>query len=95
MRKFESFPSLILFVAFFLVSCNKFQQLQKSGTYDEKYQAAIKYYEKKDYYKAGILFEEVIPIIKGSKESELSQFYIAYCQFYQGQYILAQHYFQK
>ncbi|QHT67500.1 outer membrane protein assembly factor BamD [Rhodocytophaga rosea] len=88
---FTSF--LVLSLLFF--SCSKFQKIQKSTNVDEKYQAAIKYYEKKDYDKASLLFEEIIPIIKGTKESELAQFYIAYCHYYQGDFILSSHYFKK
>ncbi|MES2731510.1 MAG: outer membrane protein assembly factor BamD [Bacteroidota bacterium] len=95
MQKFGTAGLILLILAFFLTSCGKFQQLQKKGTYEEKYQAAIKYYEKKDYYKAGILFEELIPLLKGSQEAEKAQFYFSYCQFYQGQYVLAAFYFKK
>lgn len=85
---------LILFVVL-ISSCSKFSRLQKKGTHDEKYQAALKYYEKKDYYKAGLLFEELIPFLKGNKESEIAQFYLAYCQYYQQDYVLAQHHFKQ
>jgi outer membrane protein assembly factor BamD len=95
MRKLSTAPFFLLLLTFFIASCSGFQRLQKKGTYEEKYQAAIKYYEKKDYYKAGILFEELIPLLKGSKEAELAQFYFAYCQYHQGQYTLASFYFKK
>ncbi|MFB0946492.1 MAG: outer membrane protein assembly factor BamD, partial [Spirosomataceae bacterium] len=36
----------------------KLAKLQKNGTVQEKYAAAINYYESKDYYRAGVLFEE-------------------------------------
>jgi outer membrane protein assembly factor BamD len=88
------FTGFLLF-SFFFFSCSKFQRIQKSTNVDEKYQAAVKYYQKKDYNKASLLFEEIIPIIKGTKESELAQFYIAYCHYYQGDYILSSHYFKK
>jgi outer membrane protein assembly factor BamD len=52
----------------------------------EKYAGAVNYYKKKDYYRAGILFEELIPLMRGQAESELTQFYYAYCQFYQGHF---------
>jgi outer membrane protein assembly factor BamD len=84
-----------LLLSLFFFSCSKFQKLQKRGSVDEKYQAAIKYYEKKDYDKASLLLEETIPLIKGTKEAELAQFYIAYCHYYQGDYILSSHYFKK
>ncbi|MFN8357131.1 MAG: outer membrane protein assembly factor BamD [Spirosomataceae bacterium] len=76
-------------------SCSKFSKLQKSGTDDQKYQAAMDYFKKKDFYKAGLLFEELIPILKGSEQQELASYYFAYCQYHQGQYSLANFYFKK
>lgn len=54
----------------------------------------MKYYEEKEYYKANVLFEDIIPIIKGTKEAELAEFYYAYSYYYQKQYILSSHYFK-
>lgn len=76
-------------------ACSKFSKIQKSTDITQKYDAAIKYYEKKDYYKAGILLEETIPLLKGSKESEIAQFYFAYCHYHQSQYELAAFYFKR
>lgn len=71
-------------------SCNKeFTHLQKSGTTDSKYAAAIKYYNEADYFHAGLLFEEILPLLKGDSTAEKSQFYFAYCDFYQSQYQLS------
>ena len=89
-----------LFIGVFILgvlfsSCSKFSKLQKSGTDDQKYQAALDYYKKKDFYRAGLLFEELIPILKGSEQQELASFYFGYCQYNQGQYSLANFYFKK
>lgn len=78
-------------------SCSKFRKIQKSDDWKVKYEAAINYYErgeKGDYYKASVLFEEVLPLIRGSKEAEKAQFYYAYSHYYQKQYILSAHYFK-
>lgn len=77
------------------VSCSKFQKIQKSENIQERYEAGLKYYQAGDYYRAGILFEEMIPVLKGKKESELVQFYYAYCQYYQRQLIMASYYFKR
>ncbi len=69
-----------------LSACSDFSKIQKSGTDDEKYKAALKYFNKKDWYRAGVLFEEIIPKLKGSSEQELSQFNYAYTQYNQGLY---------
>jgi outer membrane protein assembly factor BamD len=78
-----------------LASCSPFTKLQKTENVQEKYAGAVEYYKKKDYYRAGILFEELIPLMRGQAESELTQFYYSYCQFYQGQLTLAAYYFKK
>ncbi len=83
----------LLFVA--ATACSKFERLRKTTDMDKKYQAAVAYYEKKDYLKADILFEDIIPLLKGSKESELAQFYRAYSKYYTGDFILAEYYFKN
>ncbi|MEQ9423458.1 MAG: outer membrane protein assembly factor BamD [Cyclobacteriaceae bacterium] len=77
------------------ISCSKLRRLQKSDDWEKKYQGAMNYYEEKDYYRASILFEEVLPIIRGTKQAELAQFYNAYSYYYQKQYILSAHYFEN
>ena len=55
---------------------------------------AYQYYQNKEYYRASVLFEEVLPILKGRPEAELAQFDFAYSYYYQKQYVLSAHYFQ-
>jgi outer membrane protein assembly factor BamD len=78
-----------------LASCSKFEKLRKSGTDEAKYKAAVEYYNLGDYSKAGLLFEEVIPIIKGSTEQEMATFYQAYCDYHTGQYQTASFHFKQ
>ncbi len=78
-----------------LTSCSKFAQLQKNATTDEKYEAALEYYKKADYYHAGLLFEEITPLLKGATQAELSQFYNAYCNYHQGLYNMSQYLFKN
>lgn len=71
-------------------SCNRqFRQVEKNPDWRVKYEAALKYYEKKEYYKASVLFDQIMPIVRGLPEGEKVQFYLAYCQYYDGLYILA------
>jgi outer membrane protein assembly factor BamD len=85
----------ILLAGIMFSACSKFTKLQKSTNVEEKYQAAVKYYNKKDYNKASLLFEEIIPLIQGTPEAELAQFYLANAHFRQRDYILSAHYFKK
>lgn len=88
--------SHIIFIITFLllISSCKFTKIRKASL-REKYEAAINYYEKEKYYKAALLLEEVIPYIKGTRESEKAQFMYAYCQYYQKQYTLSAYYFER
>ena len=54
----------------------------------------MKYYQNQDYYRSIILFDEIKPYIRGSKEAEQVEFYYAYAHFYQKQYLLSSHYFK-
>jgi len=85
------FTSLLLTI---FASCSDFRKLQKSDDWEKKYEAAIKYYESKDYYRSSILLEQILPIIKGSSEAEKANFIYAYTYYYEEQYLLASHYFK-
>jgi outer membrane protein assembly factor BamD len=96
MRKNNLASYFLLFITVIIItSCSKFSKLQKTGTDQQKYDAAMAYYQKGDFYRSGLLFEELIPLLKGSTESELAQFYYAYSQYQQGQYNTSQFLFKK
>jgi outer membrane protein assembly factor BamD len=78
----------------FATSCSKFRRIEKSDDWKIKYQAGINYYEKKDYYRTAILFEQILPIVRGLPEGEKVEFYLAYCQFYEKTYLLASNQFK-
>jgi outer membrane protein assembly factor BamD len=80
--------SLILLVLF-TVSCSKFRKIEKSEDWRVKYEAGLNYYAKKDYYRAAILFESILPIVRGLPEGEKVEFYLAYCQYNERTYLLA------
>ena len=87
---------LVGFVAVMgLSSCGKFEKFRKSADLPTKYKAAVNYYKKKDFSKAGILFDEIMPLMKGDSTQELATFYQAYCDFNLGSYTLASSHFKK
>lgn len=86
---------LVVFSSF-LFSCSKeFTRVQKKGTTEEKYLAAMKFFKKADYYKAGVLFEEITPLLKGDSTAEKTQFYNAYSNYYQGNYQMSSYLFNS
>lgn len=87
--------TLILSLLVLYIGCSDFRKIQKSDDWKLKYDAALNYYEKRDYYRAIILFDQINPYIRGSAEAELVQFYYAYAHYYQKQYLLSSHYFKN
>ncbi len=94
MQQFNRYLFYILLLTVSL-SCSKFEKLRKSGTDEEKYKAATEYYRLGEYSKAGILFEEIIPLLKGSTELEMASFYQAYCDYHTGNYQTASFHFKQ
>lgn len=93
MRKGLLLTSISLLLIF--SSCSKFRKIQKSTDWKVKHDAAMNYYENKDYYRSSLLFEDIMPYIKGRPENEKVQFYYAYVQYYQKQYLMSAHYFKN
>jgi outer membrane protein assembly factor BamD len=87
---------LILVLGLFAaVSCGKFRKIEKSQDWRVKYEAGLIYYAKKDYYRTSILFEQILPIVRGLPEGEKVQFYLAYCQYYEKLYLLSAEQFKS
>lgn len=78
-----------------LASCSKFRKIERSQDWRVKYEGGLNYYNKKDYYRASLLFEQILPIIRGLPEGEKVQFYLAYCQYYSKLYLLAAEQFKS
>jgi outer membrane protein assembly factor BamD len=78
-----------------LGSCTGYQKLLKSANVNEKYEAAIKYYDKGDFFRSGALLEELIPLLKGRPEAEKAQFYFANTNYKQRNYVLSAYYFKQ
>jgi outer membrane protein assembly factor BamD len=75
-------------------ACGKFRRIERSEDWRLKYEAGQNYYAKKDYYHTSILFEQILPIVRGLPEGEKVEFYLAYCQYYQRTYLLASNQFK-
>ena len=72
---------VIVVIAILSAGCSKYQKLLKSSDMDLKYEAAIKYYEDGKYQKAMPLFEELIPLFRGTKRSEKVYYCYCYCNY--------------
>ena len=79
----------------FMVSCSGYEKLLKSKDYEYKYKKALEYYEKKEHYRYTTLLEQLSPIYKGTFRSDTIEYYIAQGYYYQGDYLLAGHSYDK
>ncbi len=67
----------------------------KNPDNDVKYEAAIDYYNKGDYYRAIQLFDQLIAVYRGTDKLEDLNYYYAYCHYHQEDYLLASYYFKR
>ena len=95
-------PISRLTVLFLLVStlvlgscASGYQRLLKSTDVNKKYEAAVNYYDKGDFFRAGTLLEDLIPLLKGRPEAEKAQFYFANTNYKQKNYVLSAFYFKS
>jgi outer membrane protein assembly factor BamD len=93
----RGFLHTVVLVGLLLVitGCSNFQKLLKSDNVDKKYKAALEYYEKKDYYRANQLLEQVSPLLTGSEEAEQAKFYLADTYYELRDYLLADFHFKS
>lgn len=89
--------SFFLYIIGFLlvVSSCQHQKLVKSADNDLKYESAIAYFNKKDYFRALQLFDQLNSIYRGTARGERINYYQAYCYYEQGDWTLAGYYFQR
>jgi outer membrane protein assembly factor BamD len=86
----------ILFIGVTLfTSCSRYQKLLKSTDADAKFAAAVAYFDKKDYFRALPLFEELISVYRGQGRAEKVYYYFAYCNYYLEDYELAAYHFDN
>ena len=90
--KTSNIIALLLLVVLF-TSCGKFYKLERSTNWEELYEAANKYYNEGEYSKAIILYDKVLPVIRGSEKAELADFNYAYSHFRMKRYIESAGYF--
>jgi outer membrane protein assembly factor BamD len=83
----------ILLFALILGSCGSFNKLEKSTNWEELYEGANTYYQAGEYNKAIILYDKVLPVIRGSEKAEVADYNYANCHFKTKRYIEAAGYF--
>ncbi len=80
---------LYLLIFMFLGSCSKYQKTLKNPDLNKKYELALHYYNKKDYFRAVSLFEQLQDNFNGTAMAEKVLYYSAYCNYALKNYPLA------
>ncbi|WP_162419043.1 outer membrane protein assembly factor BamD [Cyclobacterium roseum] len=86
--------NILLLSTVVLSGCGEFYKLEKSTNWDELYEAANRYYDEGEYNKSIILYDRVLPVIKGSGKAELAEFNYAYAHFRTKRFIESAGYFK-
>lgn len=77
-----------------ITSCDRFNKIVKSTDYEMKLVKAKEYYDKGNYIKASQLYEELIPIMKGTEKHEEVFYYYTWSEYNLGDLLLGQYYFK-
>jgi outer membrane protein assembly factor BamD len=85
----------VVLIALLASACSKYNRLLKSNDLTKKYDAAIAYYDKKDYPKALSLFEELVGMYRGTDKAEKIMYYYAHATYAVGDYLLAGYHFNN
>ncbi len=80
---------LFIFSVFILVSCSDYNRVLKGTNNDLKFERGMEYYQKGKYEYAVNLFEDLIPIYRGTSKSEKVYYYFAMCFFNMEDYYTA------
>ncbi len=86
---------VILLITFLGYGCSKYQKLLKSSDMDLKYEAALAYYDDEKYEKAMPLFEELIPLFRGTERAERVYYCYCYCNYQLNLLYAAAYHFKK
>lgn len=84
----------LLFMIVFAGCKSNFEKLRLSNNTAKKYQEAVKLYNKKDYNKALILFDDLVQKYRGRAEAEDLYYYFAYTNYRLRDYTTARYHFK-
>jgi outer membrane protein assembly factor BamD len=72
---------LLSVVVLLLTSCSGFDKLLKSSDYELKYKKSIEYMNKKDFYRASQLLDQISTVYQGTVRDDSVNYFIAKCYF--------------
>ena len=86
---------LLSAILFLSTSCNKYQKILKKGDLDQKYETALKLYEKGDYITALQFLDELIPLYRGSEKLQKLLYIYPYSYYKNGDFMIASYHFKQ
>ena len=93
LKVFKIFALLLVLVL--MTNCDGFNKLLKSTDYELKMAKAKEYYDKEHFIKSSQLYEELIPVVKGTDKAEEVYYYYAWSEYYMGDHIIGQYHFKN
>lgn len=84
-----------MLLAIISASCGEYQKILNGSDYELKYEKAKEYFEMEEYVRASALYEELMPVFKGTDRSEDVYYHYAYCYYNQADYLMAGYYFRN
>lgn len=91
----KSFYLTGIFICLIIASCSDYQKVLKSPNPELKYTKSLEYYENGEYLKALPLFEELIPLYRGTDKGRKIYFYYAYSNYYLDYLIQSAYHFRN
>jgi outer membrane protein assembly factor BamD len=85
----------LLAITVLLSSCSGFEKVRKSSDVNYKLSKANEYFDKKDYQHANMLYRELMPIMKSTRNYETLIYRYSFTFFYLKDYIEASYYFKS
>jgi outer membrane protein assembly factor BamD len=79
--------------AWFILSCSGYEKILKSDDVNLKFNKAFYFYNKGAYTKAGAIFDQLAPMIRGSRRADSVFFFQGMTQYKLNDFIIASHYF--
>lgn len=93
-KKWHLFLIITLLVSLSF-SCSDYQKVLKSPNPEYKYTKTVEYYNEGEYLKAVPLFEELIPLYKGTDKGQKIYYYYCYTNYHLGYLVSAAYHFKK
>lgn len=93
-KRLNAWGLLLILILAFTGCKSSFEKLRESGNTAKKYQEAIRLYNKKDYAKALILFDDLVQKYRGMAEAEDLSYYYAYTNYRLKDYTTARYQFK-